>query len=226
MRRESTTGSRRVQSDAARARIRRSRRYAAGTRFLERDRRACGSLGGRGEAHRRAADGGRDPGLAARAPRRGLPGGRRRASGPGVVLDVGCGVGDGDRAPRRARPARVGVDYSSDTVRAGRDARRGSRRRCEFVASDGAALGLRDRSVDYVVSSHIIEHFVNPALHVIELARVLRARRHRVRDHAERAGRLREPVPRVPVRARAPRVVALALLRRRHAATASRATRC
>jgi ubiquinone/menaquinone biosynthesis C-methylase UbiE len=45
----------------------------------------------------------------------------------------------------------------------------------DFIASDGAALGLRDRSVDFAVSSHIIEHFVNPALHVIELARVLRA---------------------------------------------------
>ena len=40
---------------------------------------------------------------------------------------------------------------------------------------DGAALAIRDGAVDAVVSSHIIEHFVNPVLHVAELARVLRA---------------------------------------------------
>jgi ubiquinone/menaquinone biosynthesis C-methylase UbiE len=40
---------------------------------------------------------------------------------------------------------------------------------------DGARLGVRDRSVDAVVSSHIIEHFTDPVVHVAELARVLRA---------------------------------------------------
>ena len=122
--------------------------------------------------------------------------------GPGVVVDVGCGVGDETAAPRRARPAR-----GRRRLQRGDDA---GRRPASTRATDGAAtsarataraLGLRDRSVDYIVSSHIIEHFMNPALHVAELARVLRARRHRVRDHPERARRLREPVPRVPVRA-------------------------
>jgi SAM-dependent methyltransferase len=43
-----------------------------------------------------------------------------------------------------------------------------------FAAMDGARLGLRDGVVDQVCSSHIIEHFVNPTLHVAELARVLK----------------------------------------------------
>lgn len=93
--------------------------------------------------------------------------------GPGVVVDVGCGIGV--QAERLAAADRlvVGVDYSGDTVRQAADAY-GAAGKLQFVASDGAGLGLRDRSVDNVISSHIIEHFVNPALHVIELARALR----------------------------------------------------
>lgn len=92
--------------------------------------------------------------------------------GSGVVVDIGCGVGT--ETSRLVAPDRlvVGADYSLDTVRLAAHA---SQPGLEYVASDGAALGLRDRSVDSVVSSHIIEHFANPALHVIELARVLRA---------------------------------------------------
>ena len=99
--------------------------------------------------------------------------------GPGVVVDVGCGVGE--ETERLAAPDRfvIGVDYSTDAVQLAaktyaRDARPDSSARLGFLASDGARLGLRDHSVDWVVSSHIIEHFVNPALHVIELARVVR----------------------------------------------------
>jgi ubiquinone/menaquinone biosynthesis C-methylase UbiE len=97
--------------------------------------------------------------------------------GPGIVVDVGCGIGA--ETERLAAPDRlvIGVDYSSETVRLARKTYEpvapGSSG-LEFLASDGAILGLRDRSVDYAVSSHIIEHFVNPALHVIELARVVR----------------------------------------------------
>jgi SAM-dependent methyltransferase len=93
--------------------------------------------------------------------------------GPGVVVDIGCGIGA--ETERLAAPDRlvVGADYSTDTVRlAARTYAEAAG--LDFLASDGAVLGLRDRSVDYAVSSHIIEHFVNPALHVIELARVLR----------------------------------------------------
>jgi len=99
--------------------------------------------------------------------------------GPGVVVDVGCGIGV--ETERLAAPDRfvIGVDYSSETVRLAsktyvHTAGASTAGPLQFVASDGAGLGLRDRSVDYVVSSHIIEHFVNPALHVIELARVVR----------------------------------------------------
>ena len=93
--------------------------------------------------------------------------------GPGVVVDVGCGIGA--ETVRLAGPDRlvVGADYSTDTVRLA-SRTYGGAGGLRFAACDGAVLGLRDASVDNVVSSHIIEHFVNPALHVIELARVLR----------------------------------------------------
>ena len=91
----------------------------------------------------------------------------------GTILDVGCGVGE--QTSRLVGPGRfvVGVDYSAVTaVDAGRQwGPHGMR----FAGMDGARLGIRDRSVDSVCSSHIIEHFVAPEQHVAELARVATA---------------------------------------------------
>ena len=92
--------------------------------------------------------------------------------GAGVVLDVGCGVGE--QTAKLAAPDRlvIGADYSAETViETGRTRTDPGMR---FAGMDGAALAVRAGSVDAVVSSHIIEHFVNPVLHVAELARVLR----------------------------------------------------
>ncbi len=96
--------------------------------------------------------------------------------GDGVVLDVGCGVGD--ETARLSGPARtvVGVDYDAATAvdaaaEHGPGGRRGNDVR--FAAMDGAGLGLRRGSVDWVCSSHIIEHFTRPEAHVAEVSRVL-----------------------------------------------------
>jgi SAM-dependent methyltransferase len=96
--------------------------------------------------------------------------------GPGLVLDVGCGVGDETARLDGADRIVVGVDYSAQTAQEaaaewGPGGPEGKQVR--FAAMDGASLGLREDVVDWACSSHIIEHFTNPALHVAELARVL-----------------------------------------------------
>jgi SAM-dependent methyltransferase len=92
--------------------------------------------------------------------------------GSGVTVDVGCGIGDETR--RLTGPDRlvVGGDYSAETMTAA--AAELGNETLRFCAFDGAALALRDGSVDNIISSHIIEHFVNPVAHVAELARALR----------------------------------------------------
>lgn len=93
--------------------------------------------------------------------------------GSGTVIDIGCGVGNETARLLGKDRYVIGADYSAPTMQAaGRDHSNNDKLR--FLASDGASLALRDASVDTVVSSHIIEHFVNPALHVAELARVLK----------------------------------------------------
>lgn len=93
--------------------------------------------------------------------------------GDGVVVDIGCGVGD--ETARMAAGSRfvIGADYDPPTMQLAAETH-GERGRLQFLASDGSSLALRGGSVDTVVSSHIIEHFTNPALHVAELARVLK----------------------------------------------------
>jgi SAM-dependent methyltransferase len=92
--------------------------------------------------------------------------------GPGLVLDVGCGVGDETATLTAPDRLVVGVDYSAPTVvTAGRE-RTGARLR--FAAMDGSVLGVRGHSCDAIVSSHIIEHFTNPVAHVADIARALR----------------------------------------------------
>ena len=108
----------------------------------------------------------------------------------------------------------IGADYSARDRRSTTGRTRTRSRDCASRAWTVPRSACATAPSTHVVSSHIIEHFVNPVLHVAELARVLRAGGTGVRDHAERARRLREPVPRLPVRARAARLDAAAVLRR------------
>jgi SAM-dependent methyltransferase len=89
--------------------------------------------------------------------------------GPGLLVDIGCGVGDGSM--RLAGPGRdvLGVDYDAAT------AAEAVRRHPAMVAAcgDGAGIPVRTAVADWVCSSHLIEHFVDPEPHVAELARVL-----------------------------------------------------
>jgi SAM-dependent methyltransferase len=90
--------------------------------------------------------------------------------GAGTVLDVGCGVGDQTARLDGLGRLVIGVDYSPQTAIDA--AREWGPRGLRFAAMDGARIATRSRSVDWVCSSHIIEHFVAPEQHVAELARV------------------------------------------------------
>jgi SAM-dependent methyltransferase len=94
----------------------------------------------------------------------------RKRLGSGVVLDIGCGVGDDTSSFTAPDRTVLGVDYDSATARdASRTVGRGGLR---FAAMDGGQLGIRTGTIDFVCSSHVIEHFVAPEKHVAELARV------------------------------------------------------
>ncbi len=93
--------------------------------------------------------------------------------GSGVVVDVGCGTGEATRRLISADRVVVAADYSAPTLREAAAAHRDSDG-LRYVATDGSRLAFRDGGVNAVISSHIIEHFENPVLHVAELARVLR----------------------------------------------------
>ena len=153
-------------------------------------RLATAHEGRRGEADRRAPDGGGDARLAARPPRCRLPGGRRPARARARARRR-LRRGRRDRAPRRRRPhgrrrrlqrADGAVEAARSGDRADRTASRCGSRRWTAPAS-GCATGV----VDWVV---LVAH--HRALHESRAARRrararARARRHRVRDHAERA---------------------------------------
>ncbi len=94
--------------------------------------------------------------------------------GSGITIDVGCGIGDETRRLVGSDRLVIGADYSPETVRAAAS-EHAQTDGLRFCAFDGAALAVRDGSVDFIVSSHIIEHFPNPVTHVADLARTLRA---------------------------------------------------
>jgi SAM-dependent methyltransferase len=89
--------------------------------------------------------------------------------GPGRLLDLGCGLGDG--SARFLDPSRsvVGLDYDPAAARNASRTHDG----LLTVCSDGARLALHTASFDWVCSSHLIEHFTDPEPHVAEIARVL-----------------------------------------------------
>jgi SAM-dependent methyltransferase len=95
--------------------------------------------------------------------------------GDGVVVDVGCGVGDETARLAGRNRFVIGLDYDAPTaIEAGRTlGRNDGSSALRFTAMDGSRIGLQTGSVDYACSSHIIEHFVHPERHVAEIARVL-----------------------------------------------------
>jgi SAM-dependent methyltransferase len=90
--------------------------------------------------------------------------------GAGVVVDIGCGLGDGTAMLERPQRWVIGVDRDASAARAASCAHCGVTTLC----ANAAALPLAPGTADSVCSSHLIEHFVAPEAHVAEIARVLK----------------------------------------------------
>ena len=91
--------------------------------------------------------------------------------GAGTVLDVGCGQGF-ESARFLADDRRVvGADYSAEAVDVARA--NWSDKGLEVAQMNALALGFATGSFEWACSSHLVEHFDEPAGHVAELARVL-----------------------------------------------------
>ncbi|MFN8051325.1 MAG: class I SAM-dependent methyltransferase [Acidimicrobiales bacterium] len=96
---------------------------------------------------------------------------RDRLDAGGRFLDLGCGLADGTATFAQEGRVLVGIDYDATTAAEAR--REKASIGLMTACSDGSALSLASDSFDYVCSSHLIEHFVEPQFHAREVARVL-----------------------------------------------------
>ncbi|MFH7324289.1 methyltransferase domain-containing protein [Aeromicrobium sp. JJY06] len=97
---------------------------------------------------------------------------------PGMeALDVGCGTGEDIRglaASVAPTGSATGVDPSETMLAEARRRGEASRNPARFVQGSAEALPLDDASVDLVRSERVLQHLVDPAVAVGEMARVLR----------------------------------------------------
>ncbi len=96
---------------------------------------------------------------------------RDRLKPGGTFLDLGCGLADGTASFADGQRTLVGIDYDAETAAFARTDKAdiGLMTAC----ADGSSLCIADDAFDYVCSSHLIEHFVDPQFHAREVARVL-----------------------------------------------------
>jgi SAM-dependent methyltransferase len=95
----------------------------------------------------------------------------RERLGEGRVLDLGCGVGFESARLLAERRNVVGVDYQADAL--SEAGRRHGDAGLQLACMRAEQLGLKTGALDWVSSSHLIEHFADPSVHVAEAARVL-----------------------------------------------------
>lgn len=92
---------------------------------------------------------------------------------PGVLVDIGCGNGEGIRVISETRPRLkfIGVDFSQEGIdRANKELPHLGL----FIQREANDTGIRDGIADTVVSSETLEHVENPESVVKEAFRILR----------------------------------------------------
>jgi SAM-dependent methyltransferase len=90
-------------------------------------------------------------------------------AGPGALLDLGCGVGDGSARFLGGGRRVTGIDYDPATAAEAAQRHPG----LVTVCSDAGELAVRTGAFNWVCSSHLIEHFRRPERHAAEVSRVL-----------------------------------------------------
>jgi SAM-dependent methyltransferase len=96
---------------------------------------------------------------------------RRLKAKPGqALLDVACGSGRLIAHAQRAGMRAVGLDFSTEALFREREFDRAAR----VVLADGQHIPLPDCSFDFVTNLGSLEHFLDPAIGVREMARVAR----------------------------------------------------
>jgi SAM-dependent methyltransferase len=89
----------------------------------------------------------------------------------GRLLDVSCGAGELVRLAQQRGLAATGIDISEVVARSAHRAVSGPQR---IVVGAGEALPFPEASFDFVTNIGSLEHFIDPAQGVREMARVLR----------------------------------------------------
>ena len=90
------------------------------------------------------------------------------AIGDGIGIDIGCGLGTESSSLMRPGRQVIGIDYHHETASSATALIDGA------LCADARILPVATGALDWVCSSHIIEHFTDPERHVAEIARVLR----------------------------------------------------
>jgi SAM-dependent methyltransferase len=90
---------------------------------------------------------------------------------PRRVLDLGCGSGNSVDWFRGHDPA---IDWVGVDIADSQEARARRRTDAVFMSYDGVRVPFDDRTFDLVYSSQVLEHVPDPAVHLREIARVLR----------------------------------------------------
>jgi len=91
-------------------------------------------------------------------------------AGPGLFLDVACGLGFAMEEAGKRGATCYGLDLSYVPLQRGKEAVKDLR----MIQGDGEFLPWADDSFDYVICTGSLEHFLHPELGMREIARVLK----------------------------------------------------
>ena len=91
-------------------------------------------------------------------------------TGPGLFLDVACGLGFAIEEAELLGAKGIGLDLSYMALKMAKD----SNPEQKVIQGNGEELPFPDNYFDYVICTGSLEHFLNPELGVKEISRVLK----------------------------------------------------